>query len=659
MNTVIFKRLKISNWRAQNIDIVFDSDTIIEGHNGSGKSTIWDAILWVFTGYDTFDRNNYLLFDETTEKTFENSHPAVVEMTLLLNDTEYCLKKTAAIGWVRPQGSSEYNRKGSDSYTFEIDGVEVSPGDYKTFIENNFAQTDILKYILNINYFLTLSDWRVLRKSLMDVIGEISDDELVGDFKDILTEEKLLGGLEQVLARLRAKKKMYIEDIGGDDRKGKKVIEKETLYSTLPDIDKISEAKKEKEILSVRLTDIDNQILGISDSTKDIMEKRKNEMSKISEAEYAYENDKNSYVMEQTKKEKELQNEIMEVENCNAKIKKENVEKELQFNMGKKMYETLHNELQELREKREELLLKNAEIKGLQFTADKCAYCGQPLPEDLLEAQRKSFLENREQEHQEIVAKGKKVAERIILKEKELQETAEKINKEIEYKDYISASDLKTKLEDLKSSFIPFDSTDIGQEMLQKIDDLRATLTPLPKIDELTEELVKEKSELLRRIEVLMETAGKEKNYISLKERIKGLEEDIKNTALAMAENEKQINKVREIERQRGNILKQRIECYFKICSIEIEEEKKDGEKRPACNIMVDGVDVNVTNTADKIRAGIDISSAFCKKYGILMPLIIDNAERVDSDILQQFTPYKTSRQLIIMRRKDCELTVC
>ena len=144
MKQVTIKKIMLENWRAQNRVVEFGQTNEIRGRNKEGKSSIMNAFLWLVTGYDEMDRLNYQIFDNTVEQTYDNAKPASVEAVLDIDGYEYTFKKTAKQGWSRPRGKSEYERKGTDDYTFYTDGIEVSATQYKSQIESLLAPIDKL-----------------------------------------------------------------------------------------------------------------------------------------------------------------------------------------------------------------------------------------------------------------------------------------------------------------------------------------------------------------------------------------------------------------------------------------------------------------------------------------------------------------------------------
>ena len=66
MRRIKLKNLSYKGFRGQTQDLTFESDdTVISGMNGSGKSTVHNAFLWLLTGYANANRANYNLFDES------------------------------------------------------------------------------------------------------------------------------------------------------------------------------------------------------------------------------------------------------------------------------------------------------------------------------------------------------------------------------------------------------------------------------------------------------------------------------------------------------------------------------------------------------------------------------------------------------------------
>ena len=58
-------------------------------------------------------------------------------------------------------------------------------------------------------------------------------------------------------------------------------------------------------------------------------------------------------------------------------------------------------------------------------------------------------------------------------------------------------------------------------------------------------------------------------------------------------------------------------------------EKTINGEDKPTCVALVNGVRFQFANSAGQINAGIEIINALCKYYDVSAPIFVDNAERV------------------------------
>lgn len=650
MKNINFKRLTLTDWRAQNKIIDFDDHTRISGRNASGKSSVWDAILWLFTGYDSFDRSNYQLFDNKIIPNKETSKPASVELSLLIDGYEYKIKRSAEMGWIRPRGAASYEKKPSDDYTFEIDGVSVPSATYKEFIENNFCSVDKLKFILNIDYYLML-DWRELRKQFADIIGDIKDSDYVGDFSDIFELISRYGNIDSAKEYIKIQRKPMRDAIGDSSVKGTKIVELETLESTLPDISGYDAAVKSMEKIKSDIANIDNEIAGRSDAIRPLIEQRNQQIAEISQLKSDLNTARIKYDSDQKAEIYKIENELSSINNENARISEINRSSRIRIEDAKRGLDSAQNKLKTLQEYREMLLEQNREVKALRFENDKCPYCGQTLPEDKLEESKASFDKEKEAKHKRIVAEGQRNNEEIERCKQYIEEYQKTINNGFTEQPVKDKSILEAKLADLKASFIPYEQSIGYKEKMAVIAEKEANITVIPNVD--TEDLQQRKKELYAEQENLFEIVNNKKIYDKQKLRIYDLKEDIKNTANELAKLEGILDKFDNMEKQKAEIIRKKVSSLFSFCDIEMEERKKDGTMTPCCNIIVDGVKVQVANTASKIMAGIDISNAFSKFYQLNMPLIVDNRERLDENVNLNF-----DRQLIELKVSDNDFSV-
>lgn len=629
MKTITLKKLSIQDWRGQNRVINFSSSTEITGRNKSGKSTVFNAFLWLMTGADAEDRVNYKLFNEKEEQTYENAKIASVEAVIEIDGIDYNFKKTAKAGWTRKKGREEYEKKSTDDYKFYVDSIERNATDYRKFIEETIAPIDKLKIMLNINQFLKL-DWKDMRKQFESMIGEITDEDMKGDYSaigDLMV--RFCGDIELAKSHLKPQIKTLKENVGTPNMSGKLQIEIDALKSNLPDISNLDSVQTEIDEMKEQIANIDKQILGSSESIKPIIEKRNKELTDIDALKKEYQQAKSDYELKPIEEANKIKAEISEIDFKNDEIIIQNERNKEAIGNAKRSLENAKSKLEKLNEYRNTLLKQNEEVKAMQFTDDTCAYCGQPLQGDKLEEAKKQFFERKDAKHKAIVSEGKANNEKIAQCKAEIAELEAVINKDYTPKPLKDKSELEHKLADLRANFITYNKTTEGKEKLAKIASMESNLTEIPSVDNTA--LLNTKKQLLDGVSELSKKLGLKEEYDKQVRVIQNKQEELRDSAIQMALLEKKMHQCEEYEREKAAIIKCRLEGMFNYITVVMWSKTKDGNVVDDCRVLdAEGVDFKVTNTASKIRCGIDIALAVQKHFGLQLPLFVDDADLVN-----------------------------
>lgn len=644
MKTIKLKKITLQDWRAQNKVVEFTDNTEIRGYNKSGKSSVYNGFLWLLTGCDADDRSNYNLFDNTIVQTHDTSKVASVEGVFEIDGVEYTLKRTAEIGWVRKKGHDEYERKGTDNYSFYIDGIERNAGDYKKTVEDLFAPIDKLKIMLNLQYFLRL-DWKSMRKHLQDMVGEITIDDFNGDYSDIMNDLKKYSP-EELKASYKSKIKPIKQSIESLP------ITIETLKSSLPDITGLDKVQQDIEDAKSQIEAIDKQLLGSNEKIQKYIDKREAERKKISELKDAYEEEKRKYNSQYTNTVRDIEQEIAKITFTNEQIKRENDKGNKVIAEAKESIKSANIKLKSLNDYREVLLEQNSGVKAMQFKDYTCPYCGQELPDDKLEEEKAKFNANKEAKHKSIVAEGKANNLKIEQCKKEIEELQAIIEKGYEEKPLLDKSNLEAKIRNLQIAFVSYENTEEGKDKWNEICELQTNMTVVPSSDNST--LINMKKSLLDDIQSLSKRLGDKDTYDKQMAVIQSKQKELKDSAVELARLEGLLNKVNAYEREKASIISNRVNDKFDYIKVEMTEVNKSGELVDTCKILdADGVSASSTNFASQVRCGIDISTAFCKFYGVNLPEFIDFAESICEDNYP-----KTDRQTIKLIVDECEFNV-
>lgn len=648
MKKVILKKLVLQNWRKQNSEIFFNEDiTKVYGKNKAGKSSLRHAFLWLITGYDGENRMNYNLFDNTKTYTPEDSPAAVVEAIIEANGYEYSLKKTAEVGWIRRRGSNSYERKGTDDYKFFIDGVELSAGKYKEKVADLFCDLEVLRSILDINYFLYL-DWKEQRKYLAVMAGEITDNDLTGNYKELLEQ------LEKYsLSELKARISSDIKPLK-DSLKSLPLTIK-TLEENLPNVEEAESAKKAIEDYKNQISDIDKELQGSAESIKPLIEKRNKDLQEISDWERNIRTEKEKYDEEQNKISASILSKICSLTEENKNIDNKNEENRRKRIVLSDKIKSLNIDLGILNERRNNLLTKLDECLEKEFSADKCSYCGQTLPYDKLELLKKEFYKQVEIEKENIIKEGLNVKARIDDITKiiaECEENLADIPTTLLAKKDLSA--LQKEYDEVQQNVIPFEQTEKYKSLVSLLEEKKKTITTIPEQD--NSGLLSMKKALMSNIEEESKKMGLIDERKKQEKKIEEFKKQLKDTANALAEQEKLDNQIKTYEEERAKIISDRVNKFFKRCNITMMSQDKSGVWIPDCVITgIDGAIAATSNGAERILIGIDIANAFADFFNVSLPLFVDDMNLIDSS-----NEIKTCHQLIelIVNDNDNELRV-
>ena len=391
MKKVELKKLVAKNFRSKSFEFEFGERNEIRGKNRSGKSSVKNAFFWLLTGADDLDRTNYNLFDTTVVHTKENSVPTNVTAVLLIDDVEYEVSRTAKMGWTRKRGNDEYERKASDDYSFSIDGIERSATEFKRWIEDTLAPVDMLKCMINTQHFLyNIDDWKVQRKYLANIAGEITNDDFNGDYTELFAQFSKYSP-EQLRERLKTLLMPLKKALGTEGTKGEKAVELEVLQKNIVSLDEIENAEKELAELKSKRDDIQAKISGKKSPIDEASAKRAQALALVEEKEIEIRKARKLHDSKQQAEVAELESKLYSIETANEAIKQRNDSLRKAFERKKQALSDEMNNVERLKSRLEELREENKAIKNREFSDYNCAYCGAHLDEEKVEELKAKF----------------------------------------------------------------------------------------------------------------------------------------------------------------------------------------------------------------------------------------------------------------------------
>jgi DNA repair exonuclease SbcCD ATPase subunit len=630
MKQILLRNLVLRNFKGiRDLTIDFtDQETVICGDNGTGKTTIFDAFLWLLFGKDSTNRAdgnggfNIKTLDTDGKPILNLEH--VVTATLLVNGNEVTLQRSYLEKW----GTGTNAGQLKNHYTeFFLNGVKLDTKKAFDAEVSNILPEDVFRMVTNPFYFPSLPA-ATQKTMLLDMAGNVSDQDVAAlkpEYLELLSQ--LTGKSLEQFKKETASKKRAIQD---------------ELKELPARIDTANQMKPEAEDWAV----LERELAGKIDSLKKIDEQI-SDKSKQVEATYEAKSSIQKKVgekrLERSKREGEIRENANKA-NGEARTAIRDLEYKIQTIQGdidrkKKdvstidaQINTINNELDTLRGEYRVINDEQLEYPDGAFT---CPTCKRPLEADDIEAKQQEMLANFNHNKSTRLQQNQTTGKTKAGKKTELQKKREDVMAEI--------SKLEKELVNLQAQKSFQEGNLPAAQDAQKLIEADAIWVRLGnEISELDNQLnvdVKpvDVSELQEGKRVLSDCIADLNKRLAKRETIERAEkliqeyEDKKlsnNDALAKLEKTEFI--ITDFQKAKDNELMKRINGMFSLVSFSFVDEQLNGNEKITCVCTVDGVPFPDLNNATKINAGLDIINAICKSKGISAPIFIDNRESVN-----------------------------
>lgn len=634
MKKVIIKKLSLENFKGQTRDFFPNEDvTKVFAKNATGKTKLYEAFAWLLTGYtDATNGKNYELYDSTKELTPETPK-AIVEVEFLIDNEVHTIKRSAEASFSRKRASLEVVKDSSDKYDLYIDGDLIKKGCiFDEWVQDNIGDPKLLPFMLLGERFanLTLSDRKKAREILEQVSGEVTIEEMQGDYTMIANDLKKLSAeqlKERCKNRLKPLKLRY-DELGT-------IIDTKTKLSATYDAKKVSALSVEIECVKESISTVDDMLLDSSKALEPVIKARKEQQDKIDalcdelSMRRHLHNDKNRELLDVIAKK------IRNIENENAAIIADNKRKAYDYAYTEQQCCSEKNTLAMLRSQRDRLIARRDEIMAREFTDTTCATCGQVLPEELLVETRARFNKTKNEDLEMVVKQGKDIKGKIDACEKHIAEFDAILAKGVEETPIKSKDALQEEYTELESTLVQFEATDEYKSLCKEIEELRANM-PTLNVDQ--SGFTEQKEKLNATLEGLYATLGEYNVLGRIVEEVESLKTEKRDVEIEIVCIEGQLDNIKMYEEEKARIVSDRINKLLNGCSIVMYSRQKDGELRPDCVILdKNGVPYATTNNANRLNAALSLQRMFCANANILLPVFVDEASIYDDEHLPKY----------------------
>lgn len=654
MKKIILKSLALVNFKGvRDFSIAFnDGTTTVCGDNGTGKTTLYDAYLWLLFGKDSTGRSdgangfNVKTTGEDGKPIYRLEHS--VTAVLEVDGKKIKLQRSLVEKWQKVNGTTDEVMKDETQY-FINDVRTGTKKEYQAEISEIIPE-DVFRMITNPYYFTSLSA-ETQKDMLLEMVGNIDDEEVAATDPDFLALLDQINGtsLAKWAREIAAKKKAC------NDALATIPASIETAQKLMPESENWAVLEKQLKEVQDRVKEIDAQIADKSALNDEAYKRKMALMKQQADKRIKLQDRENTIRMEANAAHNKALSDIQQMEN-ELSINQKNLDnyRNDKMNVDGKIDE-LNGKLVEMREQFKAVAKEQfPEPSGDVLV---CPTCGEPYKGENLENAiaklRGNFEQSKSKRQKDIQTKGKQYKaeyDRAVEQQTKLTGLIAKLEDD--------ALEIKGNIE-IKKNNIPVagnadEAIANDKECIALRNDIAEIANQLqvevPQAD--VSELQNEKADSNAAIADINKRLGKRAMIERVNKEIADLEEKRIANNQAKADLEKWEDVYLRFQKAKDEVLMQRINGLFNVVSFSFVKEQKNGGEKVTCYCMVNGVPYADVNACGKVNAGLDIINAICATKGISAPIFIDNRESFNQIIptISQIVNLKVSndKQLTI-----------
>ena len=643
--------LTLENFRGiKNLTVNFDGkDADIYGANGTGKTTIANAICWLLIDRPATEEAD---FTPKTAGTHGINHKASMEIELA-DGRRITIAKDFYEKWTRKRGAAaeEYTGNVTDYY---IDGVKSKKKEYTEVLETACGiDIERVKMLMVLGYFADTMKTDEKRRILFEMAGEFTDE-------DILAANEELKDLEQFLAMAGTDDKHYTIE------QWKKIAAEQR-----------SKLNKDLELLPARIDEASNNVAenvedaealnatlrALEEKKASIEEKKRSLSTPDGKQEAARAALAGLEVDLATKRAEYIEQGAAENRETNAMIDcmtadKRSVQDKL--DALKRKHQDNLRELSRMQEQRKALMEEYAAVQARQWDADAemCPTCHQTLPAEKIEELRAAFNAEKSTAKEDINRRGQACSkDKIDACAAEIETQAADIaamEREIKEKEELIGV-WRAKI----TTPPPFEDTEEYKEITSRMEELRNRQRLGQSAAEGTTNAYDRDIQTVKdEIAAVNLRIAKAQSSEDSRKRVGELKQELKHAAEQMEYLEHGIHLCEEFVRTKARMVTDSINAHFRYVRFVLFRDQINGGLREICEPTLESkdgtwVEYRSANYAAQVNAKLDIVTTLGRHYGVHLPILMDQGESVS-------TPLTVDEQLIrlIVSPADQEIRV-
>lgn len=627
-------RLTLNNFqgiKSLSFDFPEGRSASIYGDNATGKTTCYNALTWLLFDKASTAAKNFT--PKTKGPDGDLHHLDHSAEAVFITDTgrQITLKKTYHESYKKKRGSAMEEFDGH-TVEYEVDGVPVKEKEFTaTVIGFCGGDTEKPKMLTMPDYFPEQLSWDTRRKILLEICGDISDDEIIAandDLKELKDFLRMNGTAEQyyttdeykkVAAARRGEINKQLTEIPARIDEAEKAIPDTTGLNAEEIEQNIASLQRKRDSLAAEKAEAAAGGTAAATLRTQIADIR----TKLAEGKAAHtkaQNDQNADI--------DADILLAKREASEARRAAEDIRTDIDRAEAKK---------ERLEATREQLLADYHTVSATHWDEGQeiCPTCHQQLPAEQIEKMREDFNLRKSQKLEEINKRGKTEASKTAIAE--LEAHIGDLRKKAAETDEVRKT-AEAKVEALAGRRIEptaYETTEEYATLTAQIADLEAKIEDEGKC---TSEAVAAVEAKIKAVDGAIRDERDKQMQLTMAEnqhrRIAELEKQEKRLGGEFEELEKGLYLCDLFTKKKVSALTERINGKFKRVRFRLFIEQLNGGLKEDCEVMIprdDGTLVPYTfaNNAARINAGLEIINTLAEHWNIRMPVFIDNAESV------------------------------
>jgi len=590
----------------------------VYGDNASGKTSLFDALCWLFFNKDSSFKSDFEIKTLRDDGTVEHNLSHEVKGLFRWDGRVIELKKVYTEIWTKKRGSAAKEMTGHETNHF-VDSVPVQKKEYQQRI-SEIASEEQFKLLTSPFYFPQQMKWTERRALLMQLCGDVSDADVLDSMATLQSKDSTfkLTNIINTRSLEDHKKVVAVRRKEINQELVKLPARIDEVVRGVEDISGINHLSEIKYVESLvdELALIDQKIASLKTggALGDLQRQ-------LADAETELIAAKNAMQREVNAAKTQKDNAIFLLQKNRDDVERSISKAAVDIGILEEEKDALQQHMAALRE-------EWADIKPYQ-ASENCPTCGQHLPADQIDAARESYNEAISKRKAGINEKGKADKERVEAIDQKI----------VLLNGLVDGAREKTKTLD----------TEIAEtERTEQKVDGKAVAAAQSKVTDLAARIEVEKmgagsnqpltdAEESRRLIAEKIAAGQSKiakveAHQKAVDRKLLLEKEEKKLAKEFEQLESELFLMDQFTRAKVDMLEGKINGMFSMARFRMFEENINGGLQECCKVTFNGVPFESSlNNGARVNVGLDCINTISRAQGLSLPIFIDNSESVTS----------------------------